>query len=140
VPSADVSNRRETDVSNRRETDDSRRRAIVEAFLAASRSGDMAALLVLLDPDVVMRADETAARMGAVGESRGAEVVARFFAGRARNAVPAEIDGIVGVAVVVGGRTRATIAFTLRADRIISLDAVADPARIEGLDVVLLDS
>ncbi|MEU4217388.1 sigma-70 family RNA polymerase sigma factor [Actinoplanes sp. NPDC026623] len=119
--------------------DASRRRAIVDAFLAASRGGEMATLLQLLDPDVVMRADETAARMGSAGESHGAEVVARFFAGRAQGAVPAEIDGAAGAVVVLDGQTRIALGFVIVGDRIAGVDVVADPAQLGLLELVLLD-
>ena len=115
--------------------DMSRRRAIVDAFLAASRGGDLGKLLTLLDPDVVMRADETAARMGSAGESRGADVVARFFAGRAQGAMPAEIDGVAGAVVAIGGQTRIAIGFTIVGDRIIGIDVVADPEQLGRLDI-----
>jgi RNA polymerase sigma factor (sigma-70 family) len=119
--------------------DASRRRAIVDAFLAASRGGEMATLLKLLDPDVVMRADETAARMGSAGESHGAEVVARFFAGRAQAARPAEIDGATGAVVAIDGETRLTLAFVIVGDRIVGIDVVADPAQLDRLDIVVLE-
>ena len=118
--------------------DMSRRRAIVDAFLAASRGGDLGKLLTLLDPDVVFRADETAARMGSAGESRGADVVARFFAGRAQGALPAEIDGAAGAVVAIGGQTRIAIGFTIAGDRIIGIDVVADPEQLGRLDMVVL--
>src|SRR5258706_185745 len=66
------------------DADVSRQREIVDAFLAAARSGEFTALLTLLDPDVVMRADAAAAEMGASSETRGSAVVADFFSGRAR--------------------------------------------------------
>jgi RNA polymerase sigma-70 factor (ECF subfamily) len=99
----------------------------------------MATLLTILDSDVVMRADETAARMGSAGETRGAEVVARFFSGRAQGALPADIDGAAGAVVAVAGRTRIAIGFTIVRDRIIGIDVVADPEQLGELDVVLLD-
>lgn len=119
--------------------DASRRRAIVDAFLSASRGGEMATLLKLLDPDVVMRADETAARMGSAGESHGAEVVARFFAGRAQHARPAEIDGATGAVVVVDGRTRIALGFVIVGDRIVGIDVVADPAQLGRLELMVYD-
>jgi RNA polymerase sigma-70 factor (ECF subfamily) len=121
------------------DADVSRRRAIVRAFLTAARGGDMATLLTILDSDVVMRADETAARMGSAGETRGADVVARFFSGRAQGALPAEIDGAAGAVVAVDGRTRIAIGFTIVRDRIIGIDVVADPEQLGELDLVLLD-
>ena len=60
-----------------------RRQQIVEAFLAAARGGDFDALLSLLAPDAVMRADAVAVATGAAGEVVGAAAVAEVFAGRA---------------------------------------------------------
>src|SRR5216117_161347 len=96
------------------ETDVKRQRAIVDAFLAASRGGDFDALLALLDPDVVFRADRTAVIASAARESqgapklasevRGASAVVETFAGRARAAQPALINGAPGLAWAPGGR------------------------------------
>ncbi|HTJ38268.1 MAG TPA: sigma-70 family RNA polymerase sigma factor [Dactylosporangium sp.] len=113
-----------------------RRREIVEAFLAASRGGDLATLLKLLDPDVVVRADATAARMGSLGEPRGAEVVAAFFNGRAQGARPADIDGANGAVVIVDGRKLLTLTFTISGGRIVAIDVVADPDEIERMEIV----
>src|SRR5918996_5423068 len=74
-----------------------RRRRIVDAFLAASRKGDFAALLSVLDPEVVARADPAVIQMGAAQEIRGAPAVADTFAGRARAAQPALINGAPGL-------------------------------------------
>src|SRR5487761_1112258 len=63
--------------------EDSRQRKVVTAFLAASREGDFEALLALLDPDIVLRADAAAAQMGADIELIGARAVAGMFCGRA---------------------------------------------------------
>ncbi|WP_432832366.1 sigma-70 family RNA polymerase sigma factor [Dactylosporangium sp. CA-092794] len=115
--------------------DAQRQREVVAAFLAASRGGDLAALLRLLDPDVVVRADETAARMGTAGETRGADVVAAFFSGRARAARPADIDGAAGAVVLAGGRIRIALSFTIVGGRIIGIDAVADPEQLALMEV-----
>jgi len=72
------------------------RRAVVDAFLAASSGGDLDALLALLDPDVVLRADRAAVQAGATKEVRGASAVAETFAGRARAARLALVNGSVG--------------------------------------------
>ncbi len=63
------------------DADLTRKREVVDAFLAASRSGDFDALLALLDPDVVLRADGAAVRMGASSEVLGAPAVATTFSG-----------------------------------------------------------
>ena len=80
------------------EVDVTRQREIVDAFLAASRGGDFDALLAVLDPDVVFRADHVAVTMGGVAELRGAAAVAETFRGRAQAARAALVDGAVGIA------------------------------------------
>src|SRR2546425_4072347 len=85
------------------DVDRARQRAVVDAFLAASRGGDFAALLAVLDPDVVLRADPTAGRMGATAEGRGAKAVAQAFKGRAQAAQPALVNGAAGLVWVAGG-------------------------------------
>ena len=69
-----------------------RQAELVDAFLAAARNGDFDALLAVLDPDVVLRADDTAVRLGAAPETRGAAGVAAFSR-FARGAKPALLDG-----------------------------------------------
>src|SRR5260221_326848 len=71
------------------DADLTRSREVVDAFLAASRGGDFDALLAVLDPDVVVRADRAAVSVGASREVRGAPAVAKQFSGRARGAQPA---------------------------------------------------
>jgi len=71
--------------------------SVVDAFLAASRSGDLDALLALLDPDVLLHADPAAVRMGSPREVHGAAAVAAVLSGRALAARPALVDGLVGV-------------------------------------------
>jgi RNA polymerase sigma-70 factor, ECF subfamily len=61
-----------------------RQRAVVDAFLAASRGGDFDALLALLDPDVVVRADPAAVATGATDRMRGSSAAAATFSGRRR--------------------------------------------------------
>jgi RNA polymerase sigma-70 factor (ECF subfamily) len=120
--------------------DRDRRRAIVEAFLAASRGGDFDALLALLDPEVVVRADAAAVRAGATSEVRGASHVAETFLGRARVAQLALLDGEVGAAWVQRGELRVAFRFTIGADRILGIDLVSEPATLRELDLVLLDA
>jgi RNA polymerase sigma-70 factor (ECF subfamily) len=122
------------------DTDTARRRDIVEAFLAASRNGDMAALLRVLDPDVVFSPDAVAERMGNVGEQRGAERVAALFKGRAQAAKTALIDGAVGIAVAFGGHMRIVMRLTFADDRIAGFEAVADPDRLKTLSVKPFDA
>jgi RNA polymerase sigma-70 factor (ECF subfamily) len=117
-----------------------RQRKVVDAFLAASRSGDFAALLELLDPDVVFRADAVAVKMGSLPEISGAAAVAEVFKGRAQGAKPAMIDGALGAAVVLGGRLRIVLAITIQDDRISEINAIADPDEIKGFDVEVLST
>jgi RNA polymerase sigma factor (sigma-70 family) len=113
-------------------------RAVVDAFLAASRGGDFEALLAVLDPEVVIRADEAAVKLGAATEVRGAAAVAETFAGRAREARPALMAGGIGLVWAPGGRPRVVFAFTMRDGKIVGIDLVADPERINQLDVSVL--
>ena len=121
------------------EADRDRQRQVVEAFLAASRRGDFDALLALLDPSVVARADAAAVAAGAAPEVRGAAEVATTFAGRARAARPALVDGLVGLAWAPGGHPRVVFDFTTENGRIVAIDLIADPARLGELELELLN-
>ncbi len=121
------------------DVDVSRQREVVDAFLAAARGGEFTALLTLLDPDIVVRADSTAVRMGASSEVRGAEVVAGFFSGRGQGARPALIDGAMGFVVAPRGQVRVALCLTITGGRITAIDVVADPEQLRELDVTILD-
>nr|HMN31580.1 hypothetical protein [Caldilineaceae bacterium] len=123
--------------SGRRQLD--RQREIVAAFLAAARDGDFAALLALLDPEVVVRADDAAVQAGAAREVRGATAVAGAFVGRARFAQPALVDGAVGAVWAPGGQPRIVFGFTLTGERIAVVEIIGDPDRLGQLGLVLLD-
>jgi RNA polymerase sigma-70 factor, ECF subfamily len=115
------------------------RREIVDAFLAASRGGDFTALLALLDPDVVLIADDATVRTGGIDRRVvGAERVAAQFAGRARAAEAALIDGQPGLVWAPRGKPRVVFAFTFREGRITGIDIVGDADRLRELDVVIL--
>jgi RNA polymerase sigma-70 factor (ECF subfamily) len=120
------------------DADPVRQREIVDAFLAASRGGDFEALLALLDPDVVLRADAEALKMGA-SEVRGAASVAETFAGRARAAQPASVDGIPGLVWAREGRVQVVFGFSFSNGRVVGIEMIADPARISELDLALRD-
>ncbi len=115
-----------------------RQRAVVEAFLAAARAGDFAALLAALDPDVVLRADPAAVQVGASREVRGAQAVANTFSGRARFAQPALVNGAVGAVWAQGGRPRVIFDFTITRGKIVEIDLIADPTRLRQFDPALL--
>src|SRR5438067_4068218 len=115
----------------------SRRREVVAAFLAASREGDFDALLTMLDPDIVLRADNAAAQMGADAEAIGARAVAGIFSGRAKALRPALIDGAPGAVWTYRGETRVVFAFTFTGGTIAAIEQIADPERIARLEVTL---
>lgn len=100
-------------------------RKVVEAFLAASRSGDFTALVDLLDPDVVFRADAAAVAMGGTPLLLGSDAVAMAFNGRAQAATAAMLDGVLGVLVAPGDRTLMVLEVALEGARIVEIDAVA---------------
>ncbi len=115
-------------------------RKVVDAFLAASRSGDFDALLAVLDPDVVLRSDRAAVPPGAPTEVRGAAALAnRAVKGGARAAQPALVNGAVGVVVAPRGQLLMVLRFTITNGKIVAIDAVAEPERLRQLDLALLN-
>lgn len=120
------------------ESEWSHRRRLVDAFLAASRGGDFDALLAVLDPDVVMRADAAAARLGGTAELRGAAAVASAFVGKAQAARPAMVDGRPGLAVLPAGQLLVVLSFTIADGRIVAMEAIAEPERLCGIDLAVL--
>jgi RNA polymerase sigma factor (sigma-70 family) len=125
-----------------RDTDLSRKREVVEAFLAASRSGNFEALLAVLDPDVVVRADSAAAPRGVSTEIRGAGAVleqAIKFAERTRFAQPALVNGDLGVVVAPRGRLFLVVTVEVKDGKITEIDFIADPARLQQLNLAILD-
>jgi RNA polymerase sigma-70 factor (ECF subfamily) len=113
---------------------------VVGAFLAAARGGDFDALVAVLDPDVVVRADATAQRLGASSEVRGAAAVAAWFRGRAKGARPVVADGAVGAAWVVDGHPRVVFRFTIAHGKVAAIDLLANPGSIDAIDLVILDA
>jgi RNA polymerase sigma factor (sigma-70 family) len=120
------------------DADLTRRREIVQAFLAASRNGDLGALVAALDPDVLLRADHAVVRMGAEAEVRGVQAVSAFFSGRARAARLVLINGVTGAVWMHGGRPRVVFSFTLDNGKITAIDLLGDPAVLSKLDLVTL--
>jgi RNA polymerase sigma factor (sigma-70 family) len=118
-----------------------RQRAVAEAFIAASRAGDLDALLAVLDPDVVLHADAAAAPPGRPAELRGAAAVAhgaRLSAGRSRDSVLALVDGVPGIVHAPQGRVTTVLAFSFRGDRISGIEVIADPGRLDALELAVL--
>jgi len=113
-------------------------RDVVAAFLAASRQGDFASLLRLLDPKVVLRADPTVVGFGAAAEVRGPDGVAKTFAGRAQGARLTLIDGLAGAVWSVGGRPRVVFAFMVSGGRVVSIEMLGEPETLVVLDLAPL--
>lgn len=115
---------------------------MAEAFLAAARAGDLDALLAVLDPDVVLRADAAAAPSGNPAELRGAAAVAngaRLAAGRSADSVLALVDGVPGVLYAPAGKVAVVLAFRYRDDRISGIEVIADPSRLDALELAVPD-
>jgi RNA polymerase sigma factor (sigma-70 family) len=126
-----------------------RQQEIVDAFLAASRRGDYEALISLLDPDSVLRADRAAVELAAANrdrgapclepEVRGATGVATALIGRATAARSALIEGAPGAVWIAGGRPRAAFAFQVVGHTISQIEIVTHPAVVAALDIEILD-
>jgi RNA polymerase sigma factor (sigma-70 family) len=121
------------------DVDAARREAVVDAFLAAARAGSFEALLAVLDPDVVVRADATAARLGADPVQRGAAAAAGTFKGRAGGARPALVDGAAAAVWAPGGKPRVVFLFTVTGDRVAAIDLVADAERLSAMELEILE-
>ena len=118
-------------------------REVVDAFLAASRRGDFEALLAVLDPDVVLRGDRGPLAAAAASRVvRGAAEVAKgvvFGAARAAGMQlvnqPVLVNGTVGVVVFADGQPFALMGFTVKGGKIVEINVLADPARLNQLDL-----
>jgi RNA polymerase sigma factor (sigma-70 family) len=127
------------------DTDLTRQREVVSAFLAASRAGDFAALVELLDPDVLLRADDEAVGAAAANEARGApklgravrgaRAVAEAFKGRARGVRLAVVGGVPGAAWIQAGKPRAAFAFKIKGGKIAEIEIAMNSERLDGLAV-----
>jgi RNA polymerase sigma-70 factor (ECF subfamily) len=123
------------------ERDLGRQRRVVDAYLAATRSGDFEALLAVLDPDVVLRADAASMPSGVATLLRGAQAVAAgamASAARARHTEPALVGGSVGLVLAAGGRPLVALTFVVQSDRITEIDVIGDPDRLGRLDLAPL--
>jgi RNA polymerase sigma factor (sigma-70 family) len=115
------------------ERDLARQRSVVDAFFAAGRAGDFDALVAVLHPDVVARADFSPSRPGSSMVIRGAAAVARqarLGASPAAEVHPALVNGSAGVVITLRGRPFAVMAFTVADGKIVEIDTVADPERV----------
>ncbi|MFG2652249.1 sigma-70 family RNA polymerase sigma factor [Streptomyces sp. NPDC048436] len=111
-------------------------RQVVEAFLAAARSGDLEALLTVLAPDVVRTADLSAVIRGARAVAEETVLLKR----NARFAEPALINGAVGVVVAPYGRLLLALLIRVESEKVAAYEVVADPERLRALEVSVLPS
>lgn len=139
--------RRVRGANGRSAADVTRQKEIVDAFLAASRNGEFEKLVAVLDPDVVLRADQAvvetaAARPGApklAAEVRGASAVAKAFQGRARNARLAFIDGVPGAVWAPGGKPRVVFSFVIDDGQVAAIEMVGDPEAVAAMTVTAIE-
>ncbi|HEU4945711.1 MAG TPA: sigma-70 family RNA polymerase sigma factor [Kribbella sp.] len=124
------------------EADLTRQRRVVDAFLTAARGGDFEALLALLDPDIVLRADREAGPTPAPIVLRGVRRVAKgalLASERVRFTQPALVNGAVGLVMAPRGRLFLVLGFTITDGKITEIDVIADPDRLRHLDLAVLD-
>ncbi len=123
------------------DADPATQQEVVDAFLAAARQGDFDALVAVLDPDVVVRADDGS---GSIEVVHGAETVGRRAWGAAQRpglvARRALINGVPGWVSLLDGKPFAVAALTVRNGRIAAMDILADPVRLARLDLTVLDA
>jgi len=113
-------------------------RSVVDAFLAAAHDGDFNRLVAVLDPEVVLRGDAGAGRLV---ELRGAEQVARgaqafSLLGLVRR--PVLVNGLAGAVCMLEGKAFSVMAFTVRDGRIVEIDILHDPERLNQLDLTVV--
>jgi RNA polymerase sigma-70 factor (ECF subfamily) len=115
-------------------------REAADAFFAAARGGDLDALITVLDPDVVLRADfgggRTRVLRGATAVARGASAYSR----RELHVVPAIVNGVLGAVSMLDGEPFAVGAFTVRGGKIVALDILADRERLRRVDLSALEN
>jgi RNA polymerase sigma-70 factor (ECF subfamily) len=117
-------------------------RAVVDAFFAAARDGDFEALVAVLHPDVILRADGGMARARPTVVLHGARVVAAQAVVAARLASyvrPALINGTAGAVVVVAEKAFSVMGFTVSHGKVVAIDVLYDPERLADLDLTILD-
>lgn len=119
------------------DADITHQRAVVDAFFAAARNGDLQALVAVLDPDVVLRSDGGSRAPKATAVVRGAEAVAGRAMMFSRPALlrPALVNGAAGVVVMVDKRPISIMGFTIAGGRVVAIDVLADPDRLAHIDL-----
>jgi RNA polymerase sigma-70 factor (ECF subfamily) len=122
--------------------DSTHRREVVEAFLAASRRGDFEGLLALLDPEVVLRIDASLGA-GTAEVIRGPRAVvaeARSHTELLRFCRLVSVNGEPGILIAPHGRLSRVLTFRMARGRIAEIDVIADPRRVERLDLAVIDA
>jgi RNA polymerase sigma-70 factor, ECF subfamily len=118
-------------------------REAISAFLSALRAGNIEGLVAVLDPEVVVRVDEAAARPGGPREIHGARNWASgavAFASMVKFVQPALVNGSVGLVWAPRGRLMRVLTFTLKQGKIAQVEIIADRARLSQLELAVLDS
>jgi RNA polymerase sigma factor (sigma-70 family) len=108
-------------------------RAVVDAFFAAARAGDLATLIELLDPDVVLRTDGFAATPTVIRGAAAVSSAALDGASPHAELHPVLVNGAAGVLITLRGRPAALMAFTVVGGRITAVDGITDPHRVSRL-------
>jgi RNA polymerase sigma factor (sigma-70 family) len=116
------------------DADPGTQRQVVEAFLSAARRGDLDALVALLDPDVAVRADSGRPPVRVVRGSRAVAEKALVFSGASAEARVALLGGSAGIVASAQGRPTAVMGFAVRHGRVIGIDILTDPARLQRLE------
>ena len=128
--------RRVQDTDTKPDVDRARQREVVNAFLAAARNGEFEALVELLHPDAVVRADAVTVAMGVAPELVGADAVANRFNGGAQSAFLTLLDGYAAAAWMLQGQPKVVFGFTIEDGRIVEIEMIGDPEVIPTLDLV----
>jgi RNA polymerase sigma-70 factor (ECF subfamily) len=116
------------------EADPDTQRQVVEAFLSAARRGDLDALVALLDPDVVVRADSGRPPVRVVRGSRAVAEKALVFSGLSAGARVALVGGAAGIVATAQGRPMTVMGFAVRSGRVVEIDILTDPVRLQRLE------
>jgi RNA polymerase sigma factor (sigma-70 family) len=109
-------------------------RQVVEAFLSAARSGDLEALVALLDPDVVVRADTGRPPVRVVRGARAVAERALLFSGVSAEARVELVGGAAGIVAGAHGQRTTVMGFAVRDGRVIEIDILTDPVRLRRLE------
>ncbi len=122
----------------------SEQRKVIDSFLTALRGGDFEGLMAVLDPDLVVRVDEFAARPGAPREIRGAQTWAKSALAFTQAIRPAEVEplmvnGAVGLLWAPGGRLKRVLSLTIERGKIVRIEVIGDPAWLQEAELGVLE-